>query len=65
MSQNKFITFASHIMGANEATRQISGVVVPFGKTGNTSAGPVVFELGSIENPDPKNVKFLFIKQMI
>ena len=52
------LTFAAHITGANEATRQISGIVVPFGKTGNTSAGPVVFELGSI-NPDPKGVKFL------
>lgn len=46
-------------MGANEATRQITGLVVPFGKTGNTSAGPVVFEVGSIANPDPKPVKFL------
>jgi len=53
------LTFAAHITGANEATRQISGIVVPFGKTGNTSAGPVVFELGSIHNPDPKPVKFL------
>jgi len=53
------LTFAASITGANEATRQISGVVVPFGKTGNTSAGPVVFEAGSISNPDPKPVKFL------
>ena len=60
MTHNKplDLTFAAHITGANEATRQISGLVVPFGKTGNTSAGPVVFELGSI-NPDPKGVKFL------
>ena len=53
------LTFAAHITGANEATRQISGVVVPFGKVGNTSAGPVMFEFGSIPNPDPKPVKFL------
>jgi len=53
------LTFAAHITGANEATRQISGIVVPFGKTGNTSAGPVIFEVGSITNPDPKPVKFL------
>jgi HK97 family phage major capsid protein len=53
------LTFAAHITGANEATRQISGIVVPFGKTGNTSAGPVIFEVGSINNPDPKPVKFL------
>jgi len=46
-------------MGANENTRQITGLVVPFGKTGNTSAGPVVFEMGSITSPDPKPVKFL------
>ena len=59
MSNKDFITFAAHVMGANEATRQITGLVVPFGKSGNTSAGPVVFELGSISNPDPKPVKFL------
>jgi HK97 family phage major capsid protein len=53
------LTFAAHITGANEVTRQISGIVVPFGKTGNTSAGPVIFEVGSISNPDPKPVKFL------
>ena len=53
------LTFAAHITGANEATRQISGIVVPFGKVGNTSAGPVMFEFGSIPNPDPKPVKFL------
>ena len=53
------LTFAAHITGANEATRQISGIVVPFGKSGNTSAGPVIFEVGSIDNPDPKPVKFL------
>jgi len=59
MSKPINLTFAAHIMGANEVTRQISGVVVPFGKEGNTSAGPVVFELGSIPNPDPSGVKFL------
>jgi HK97 family phage prohead protease len=56
---SNFITFAANITGANEVTRQISGVVVPFGKAGNTSAGPVIFELGSITNPDPAPVKFL------
>lgn len=59
MSNPINLTFAAHITGANEVTRQISGVVVPFGKEGNTSAGPVVFELGSIANPDPSGVKFL------
>ena len=57
------LTFAAHITGANEVTRQISGIVVPFGKTGNTSAGPVIFEVGSISNPDPKPVKFLLQHQ--
>jgi HK97 family phage prohead protease len=56
---NKFITCTANVMGANEVTRQITGLVVPFGKTGNTSAGPVMFELGSINNPDPAPVKFL------
>jgi len=63
MSQNKYITFAAHVTGANEATRQISGIVVPFEKVGNTSAGEVVFEFGSIPNPDPRGVKFLLQHQ--
>ncbi|NCX55772.1 MAG: hypothetical protein EBW87_01025 [Burkholderiaceae bacterium] len=63
MQQSKFVTFAAHVTGANEATRQISGVVVPFERVGNTSAGQVVFEFGSIPNPDPKPVKFLLQHQ--
>ena len=58
-AQSMHLTFAANITSANETTRQISGIVVPFGKTGNTSAGPVIFEVGSIANPDPGPVKFL------
>ncbi|CAB4159726.1 hypothetical protein UFOVP719_1, partial [uncultured Caudovirales phage] len=42
------LTFSSPIEAADAGRRIISGVVVPFGKIGNTSVGPVIFERGSI-----------------
>jgi HK97 family phage prohead protease len=51
--------FAADVQASSE-TRQISGKIVPLGtETGNTSAGPVVFERGSIEIPEPKTVRLL------
>ena len=51
--------FATDVQASSE-TRQISGKIVPLGtETGNTSAGPVVFERGSIEIPEPKTVRLL------
>jgi HK97 family phage prohead protease len=45
---------------ASESRRIIAGKIVPFGnEIGNTSAGRVVFEEGSIQIDDPKNVKLL------
>ena len=45
---------------ASESRRIIAGKIVPFGnEIGNTSAGRVVFEEGSITIDDPKNVKLL------
>ena len=52
------LTFSSEIEASDAARRVISGVVVPFNKVGNTSAGAVVFEPGSITIPDPKKIKF-------
>ena len=57
----KILTFSSELT-ADTATRVISGKIVPMGtgEIGNTSAGPVVFEKGSIQLPnDPKTIKLL------
>jgi len=51
--------FAADVQASSE-TRQISGKIVPLGnEVGNTSAGKVIFERGSIEIPEPKTVKLL------
>jgi HK97 family phage major capsid protein len=45
---------------ASESRRIIAGKIVPFGdEIGNTSAGKVIFESGSIAIDDPKQVKLL------
>jgi HK97 family phage major capsid protein len=57
----KILTFSAELT-ADTATRVISGKIVPMGtgEIGNTSAGPVVFEKGSIQLPnDPKTIKLL------
>jgi HK97 family phage major capsid protein len=59
--ENQVITFSADLT-ANLDERTISGKIVPIGtgEVGNTSAGRVVFENGSIELPsDPKKVKLL------
>ena len=53
------LEFSSPITAANIADKTITGIVVPFGKAGATSMGPVVFELGSINEIDPASVKLL------
>ena len=51
--------FAADVQASSE-TRQISGKIVPLGtETGNTSAGAVIFERGSIQIPEPKTIKLL------
>jgi HK97 family phage prohead protease len=51
--------FAADVQASSE-TRQISGKIVPLEtETGNTSAGKVIFERGSIEIPEPKTVRLL------
>ena len=53
------LTFSSPIEAADAQRRVISGVVVPFNKVGNTSAGPVIFESGSIEIRETQKIKLL------
>ena len=54
------LTFSSNVE-CDQGRRLISGKIVPFnGEVGQTSAGKVVFEKGSIQLPeDPKSVKLL------
>lgn len=53
------LTFSTPIEAADAGRRIISGVVVPFGKVGRTSAGNVVFERGSIAIHDQTKIKLL------
>ena len=53
------LTFSSDIEAADVERRIIAGIVVPFNKVGMTSAGPVIFEPGSIDIPNAKSVKLL------
>lgn len=51
------LDFSTNITAADAKTRTIIGQIVPFGQTGSTSVGPVIFEAGSLHIPD--NVKVL------
>jgi HK97 family phage prohead protease len=53
------LTFSSPIEAADSGRRIISGVVVPYGKVGNTSVGAVIFERGSIQVPNTSKIKLL------
>ena len=57
--ENIHLTFASQIESSDAGRRLISGVVLPFNTVGNTSAGPVKFESGSVEIPEARRVKLL------
>jgi HK97 family phage prohead protease len=46
------LTFSANIDAADLETRTITGTVVTFGEVGNTSAGPTLFEVGSIVIPE-------------
>jgi HK97 family phage prohead protease len=43
------IKFTSDILTANTSKREITGIIVPFGKPGFTNMGTVVFEQGSLQ----------------
>ena len=53
------LTFSSHVEASDSERRIIAGKIVPIGEIGNTSAGPVVFEKGSIKIGDPGKIKML------
>jgi HK97 family phage prohead protease len=53
------LTFSQEIQAADAGSRTVSGLVAPYGEVGHTSAGPVVFERGSIAIPDATKIKLL------
>ena len=53
------LTFSQEIQAADGERRIVSGLVAPYGEVGYTSAGPVVFERGSIAIPDASKIKLL------
>ena len=53
------LTFSQEITAADAGSRTVSGLVAPYGEVGYTSAGPVVFERGSIAIPDASKIKLL------
>ena len=53
------LTFSQEIQAADTERRIVSGLVAPYGEVGHTSAGPVVFERGSISIPDASKIKLL------
>lgn len=56
---NNHLTFSAAIEAADTNRRVISGQIVPFGEIGNTSAGRVIFERGSIQVPAVSKIKLL------
>ena len=53
------LTFSASIEAADSQRRIIAGQIVPFGEIGNTSAGKVIFEKGSIQVPAVSKIKLL------
>lgn len=46
------LTFSAPIVASDTKSRTIEGLIVPFAKVGNTSAGPVRFEFGAFGEVD-------------
>jgi HK97 family phage prohead protease len=53
------LTFSNSIEAADADRRIISGKIAPYNEVGYTSAGPVVFQQGSIAIPDVSKIKLL------
>ena len=57
------LTFSQEIQAADTERRIVSGLVAPYGEIGFTSAGPVMFERGSIAIAEASNIKLLMQHQ--
>ena len=57
------LTFNQEIQAADVERRMISGLIAPYNEIGNTSAGPIMFERGSITYADASQIKLLMQHQ--
>jgi HK97 family phage prohead protease len=57
------LTFSQEIQAADTERRIVSGLVAPYGEIGFTSAGPVMFERGSIAITEASKIKLLMQHQ--
>jgi HK97 family phage prohead protease len=57
------LTFSQEIQAADTERRIVSGLVAPYGEIGFTSAGPVMFERGSIAITEASQIKLLMQHQ--
>jgi HK97 family phage prohead protease len=57
------LTFSQEIQAADTERRIVSGLVAPYGEIGFTSAGPVMFERGSITYAEATDIKLLMQHQ--
>jgi HK97 family phage prohead protease len=57
------LTFSQEIQAADTERRMISGLVAPYGEIGFTSAGPIMFERGSITYAEASKIKLLMQHQ--
>ena len=57
------LTFSQEIQAADTERRIVSGLVAPYGEIGHTSAGPVMFERGSIAITEASKIKLLMQHQ--
>ncbi len=57
------LTFSQEIQAADTERRIVSGLVAPYGEIGHTSAGPVMFERGSIAIAEASKIKLLMQHQ--
>jgi HK97 family phage prohead protease len=57
------LTFSQQIQAADTERRIVSGLVAPYGEIGFTSAGPVMFQRGSITYGEATDIKLLMQHQ--
>ena len=57
------LTFSQEIQAADTERRIVSGLVAPYNEIGHTSAGPVMFERGSITYAEATKIKLLMQHQ--
>ena len=57
------LTFSQEIQAADVERRIVSGLVAPYNEIGHTSAGPVMFERGSITYAEATKIKLLMQHQ--